>query len=361
MHSKIDRAEIEHLLYRLPGAVGGSGVTAVDVFVVDLECASGAAGWGFSYSLRGGANAVSGAAAELLDKFVLGHSAEAPLATWRQMNAWLNRIGRGVHYLAMAAIDLAMWDLHAKQRKISLALALGGRPRAVPVYGSGGYQPTQSPEAAAEIAKAQAAAGFPLVKLRLNGDRNDIGRIAAVRAALPAGVDIAADANEKCDLARARWLAKICADHGLLWLEEPLPAMDYAGYAALARGAPIALATGEHLQGVGECMPLIAARSCAIVQPDFAAMGGISECLRLCHIAEAHGLTAAPHFLPALFVHLAAAAPNVTWLEDFPLLEPIFDIDVRIDERRRMQPGPRPGHGLILSDAARKEYRVKRA
>ena len=58
---------------------------------------------------------------------------------------------------------------------------------------------------------------------------------------------------------------------------------------------------------------------------------------------------------------LAAAAPNVTWLEDFPLLEPLFDIDVKIDERRRMSPGSRPGHGLMLREDARKEYRVTRA
>jgi L-alanine-DL-glutamate epimerase-like enolase superfamily enzyme len=361
MHSKIVRAEIEHLLYRLPGAVGGSGVTAVDVFVVDLECVDGASGWGFSYGLRGGAMAVRGAAAELLDRFVLGQTAEAPFAVWRQMDAALNRIGRGAHYLAMSAIDLALWDLNARQRGLTLAVALGGRPRPVPVYGSGGYTPMQSPEAAAEIAAAQAAAGFPLVKLRLAGDRGDLARIAAVRDALPIGVDIAADANEKCDLARAQWLAKACADRGLVWLEEPLPALDYAGYAALARAAPIAIAAGEHLQGVGEFMPLISGRSCAIAQPDLAAAGGISECLRICHVAEAHGIAAAPHFLPALFVHVAAAAPNVAWLEDFPLLEPIFDIDVPVDERRRMQPGARHGHGIVLRDAARREYRVKRA
>lgn len=361
MTAKIKRAELDHLLYRLPGAVGGSGVSAVDVYVVELDCADGTSGWGFSYGLRGGASAVRAAAADLVDRFALGHTADAPAATWRQMNASLNRLGRGAHYVAMAAIDMALWDLHAKQRKIGLGEALGGRPRAVPVYGSGGYTANQTPDSAAAMAMTQAKAGFPLVKLRLAGDRHDIARIDAVRGALPDGVDIAADANEKCDLARAQWLAKICADRGLVWLEEPLPSYDYAAYAALARSSPVALATGEHLQGVAECMPLFEARACAIIQPDLAAIGGISESLRVCQVAEAFGIGAAPHFLPALFVHLAAAAPNVTWLEDFPLLEPLFDIDVKIDERRRMSPGSRPGHGLMLREDARKEYRVTRA
>ncbi|MCW5770786.1 MAG: hypothetical protein KIT16_04060, partial [Rhodospirillaceae bacterium] len=267
MHAKIKRAEIDHLLYRLPGAVGGSGVSAVDVYIVDLECADGTTGSGFSYGLRGGAPAVRAAAADLIDRFVLGHTADAPLATWRQMNTSLNRIGRGAHYMAMAAIDLALWDLHARQRKLTLGEALGGRPRPVPVYGSGGYTANQAPDAAAEMAVTQAKAGFPLVKLRLAGDRHDLARIRAVRDALPHHVDIAADANEKCDLARAQWLAKACADLGLVWLEEPLPATDYAGHAALARTAPIAIATGEHLQGVGECMPLLQSQAAAILNP----------------------------------------------------------------------------------------------
>lgn len=49
MQRKIKRAEIDHLLYRLPGTVGGSGVSAVDIYLVDLECADGSSGWGFSY------------------------------------------------------------------------------------------------------------------------------------------------------------------------------------------------------------------------------------------------------------------------------------------------------------------------
>jgi L-alanine-DL-glutamate epimerase-like enolase superfamily enzyme len=361
MHARIKRAEIDHLLYRLPGAVGGSGVTAVDVYLVDLDCSDGTQGMGFSYGLRGGAAAVRAAAAEMLDRFVLGHTANAPAATWHAMHAALNRIGRGAHYVAMAAIDLALWDLHAKQRKVRLGEALGGHPRPVPVYGSGGYTANQPPEAAADMAVTQAKAGFPLVKLRVSGDRHDIARIKAVREALPDSVDIAADANEKCDRARAQWMAKVCADFNLLWLEEPLPAHDYAAYAALACGSPIAIAAGEHLQGVAECMPLLESRACAIIQPDLAAVGGVSEALRLCQIAEAFGVTAAPHFLPALFVHLAAAAPNVTWLEDFPLLEPLFDIDVKIDNQRRMAPGERPGHGFRLREDARREYRVTRA
>ena len=312
MTATIAKAETEFLLYPLPGAVGGSGVTP-----------------------------------------------DAPAMLWRRMHGSLNRLGRGAHYLAMTAIDLAVWDLHAKQRGLPLGVAMGGIPRAVPVYGSGGYRANQPPEEAADQAVKQAEQGFPMVKLRLAGDRTDIARMRAVREALPPEIDMAVDTNEKCDLNRALWLARECAELSVLWFEEPLTATDYAGHAALARSSPVPIATGEHLQGAVECMPLFRDQACAVIQPDLAAMGGITECLRVAHLGEPFGITCAPHFLPALFVHLAAAAPSITWLEDFPLLEPLFDIDVKVDDRQRMAPGGRPGHGLIWADGARAEYGVE--
>ena len=60
--------------------------------------------------------------------------------------------------------------------------------------------------------------------------------------------------------------------------------------------------------------------------------GGITEALRIAQIADHYGLVVAPHFLPALFIHLAAAAPSVKWMEHFPLLEPLFDHPVDMDE-----------------------------
>jgi L-alanine-DL-glutamate epimerase-like enolase superfamily enzyme len=357
--SAIAEAGADLLLYPLPGAVGGSGVTAVDVVAVDLADANGVTGTGFTYGLRGGGAVIRAAARDLLDRLIVGEMPNAPAMLWRKMDGALNRLGRGAYYLAMTAIDLAVWDLHAKQRGVTLGAAMGGRPRAVPVYGSGGYRPDQSPEETADQARRHAEAGFPMIKLRLAADRSDIARMAAARDALPASVDISVDTNEKCDLNRAQWLARACADQGILWLEEPLKATDYAAHAALARTSPVPIATGEHLQGTVECMPLFRDQSCAVIQPDLAAMGGITECLRVAHLAEPFGVTCAPHFLPALFVHLAAAALSITWLEDFPLLEPLFDIDVRVDEHQRMAPGDRPGHGLVWADGVRAEYQVR--
>ena len=351
-------AEAELWRYPLAGPTGGSGIAAVDVIAVALEDSAGETGTGFSYVLGGGGAAAKAAADDLLARLVAGAECVPPEALWRRLAGSLNRLGRGIGYVAIAAIDLAAWDLHARARGVPLYAALGGTARTVPVYGSGGFRPDQDPEAAAERALAYAARGCKAVKLRVQGARADAARLRAVRDALPGDVDLMADANERCDLARATWLAGECAAVGALWLEEPLPADAIDGYAALAARSPVPIATGEHLQGIVELKPYFAAKSCAVLQPDLAMMGGIGECLRAARIAEYHDVAVAPHFLPALFVHLAGALPNLRWLEDFPLLEPLFDSPVEMDENGAMTPGDAPGHGLAWAAGAREEYRV---
>ena len=355
---RIVRAEAELWRYPLAGPTGGSGITAVDVIVVSLEDSEGGTGLGFSYVLGGGGGVVKSSADDLLARFVAGERCVPPEVLWRRLAASLNRVGRGIGYVAIAAIDVAAWDLHARAAGVPLYAALGGASRTVPVYGSGGFRPDQDPDAAVAQALAYAGRGCKAVKLRVAGNRADVARMRAVAEALPEGVDLMVDANERCDLARAVWLAKECADVDALWLEEPLPADALQGYAKLAASSPVPIATGEHLQGVVELKPYFSAGACAVLQPDLAMMGGIGECLRAARIAEYHDVSVSPHFLPALFVHLASALPNVRWLEDFPLLEPLFDAPLAMDENGTMTPGDAPGHGLSWASGARESYRV---
>ena len=356
---RIVRAEAELWRYPLAGPTGGSGITAVDVIVVSLEDSRGETGIGFSYVLGGGGGVVKAAADDLLARFVAGERCVPPEALWRRLAASLNRVGRGIGYVAIAAIDVAAWDLHARAAGVPLYAALGGVSRTVPVYGSGGFRPDQDPDAAVARALAYAGRGCKAVKLRVAGNRADVARMRAVADALPAGVDLMVDANERCDLARALWLANECAAVDALWLEEPLPADALQGYAALAARSPVPIATGEHLQGIVELKPYFSAHACAVLQPDLAMMGGIGECLRAARIAEYHDVSVSPHFLPALFVHLACALPNVRWLEDFPLLEPLFDAPLAMDENGTMTPSDAPGHGLAWASGAREAYRIQ--
>lgn len=359
MTATLIKATAELWEFPLSGPTGGSGITAVDVIVVDLEDSDGLTGTGFSYVLGGGGRTVTLATRDMLDRFVSGQEIVPPQALWRRLAGSLNRLGRGVGYLAIAAIDVAMWDLHAKRQGQPLYAALGGVARTLPVYGSGGFGPEQDPDAAVARALDYADRGCTAVKLRVAGVPADLPRIQAVAEALPDGVDIMADANEKCDLARAQWLSNVLADVNALWFEEPLPAHDTNGFATLAQNCTVPIATGEHHQGAVELSQLMSEKAVSILQPDLAMMGGITECLRLAHIAEHYNLVVSPHFLPALFIHLAAAAPSIRWMEDFPLLEPLFDSPVTMDSDGNIAPSEMPGHGIVWADGTRKEFRIE--
>ncbi len=350
------RADATLLRYRLDKPVGGSGVAVVDVVIVDLEDGDGTRGLGFSYVLGGGGDAALLLARQQLDRHLLAQPVAAPQAVWRRVARGFNRSGLGPNLIALAAIDVAMWDLHARRHRVSLAEALGGAARAVPVYGSSGFDPTQSPAAAAEVALSLVERGHQAVKPRVGGARRDAEVLAAVRRAVPGHVHVMADANEKCDLPTALWLLAVARDQEVLFVEEPLPAASLDGYRTLAKHGGAAVATGEHLQGLGAFVPFAAEGLAGVLQPDLAMAGGLTPILHIAALCEAFGVSVSPHFLPGLFVHLAAASSAVAWLEDFPLLEPLFEGWPVMAADGTLAPGTAAGHGLSLHADARRRY-----
>lgn len=343
--------------YKLDQPVGGSGVSCVDVVVVGIEDAEGQTGLGFSYVLAGSGELAARAASHFLAGFVTGRAAGHPEAAHRRMRQSLNRTGKGAAFVGLAAVDVALWDLHARQSGLPLGAAMGGESRSVNVYGSGGFRADQDPQQAADQAERYWKRGVRAVKLRVAGVPGDAAMIAAVQERLGPGGLLAVDANEKGTATAARLLARLAGEHGLLFVEEPLPAHDLPGYRALARcGASVA--TGEHLQGLSEAAPFLSEGLCSVIQPDLAMMGGLTECLRVARMAETCGIEVSPHFLPNLFVHLAAAAPNLTWLEDFPLLEPLFGSLEPFDQSGQLTMPQCLGHGLSWAPGAREGYKV---
>jgi L-alanine-DL-glutamate epimerase-like enolase superfamily enzyme len=342
------RATAGLIPYKLTQAVGGSGVAAVDVIVVEMTDSHGATGLGFSYVLGGNGGVVFKAAQEQVARFVDGQTLPPPAALWRRINASFNRTGAGPNVIALGAIDVAAWDLHAKKLGLPLGVAMGGELRAVPVYGSGGFNTVQPPEAAAAIAAEQAARGLIAVKPRVKGTPSDAAVLSAVRKAIPAHVQIMADANEKCDLTQALWLMALAREHGLLFVEEPLPARSLEGYRRLMASGGAAIATGEHLQSRADFLPFVSERIASVIQPDLAMVGGLTPVLEIATLAESFDAIVSPHFLPGLFAHVAAAAPALRWLEEFPLLEPLFEGWPTIAANGTMIASSAPGHGLTL-------------
>ena len=205
----IEHAKSELLRYRLDKPVGGSGVASVDVIVVDIEIATGVKGMGFSYVLGGSGELTLAATRELIERFIKGQLLEHPEKMVSRIRHSFNRLGRGPLFIAMAAIDVAIWDAFARDLDVSVGLAMGGQQRNVPVYGSGGFNAHQSVDEVVSVTSDYLERGITTVKPRVSGRPHDEKIIQGVSDLIAGKGLVMVDANEKCTIEEAKWLCGI--------------------------------------------------------------------------------------------------------------------------------------------------------
>ncbi|MET9220065.1 mandelate racemase/muconate lactonizing enzyme family protein [Streptomyces sp. NPDC003300] len=329
-------------------------MTEVALLFAEIGTEDGHEGIGFGYSKRAGGPGQFAHAREVAGELV-GEDPNDIGRLWGKL-VWAGAsVGRsGLATQAIAAFDIALWDLKAKRAGLPLAKLLGAHRDSVRCYNtSGGFLHTPV-EQVMENATASLERGIGGVKIKVGqpDSAEDLKRLAAVRAHLGDGVPLMVDANQQWDRPTAARLGRALESFGLTWIEEPLDAYDAEGHAALAAALDTPIATGEMLASVAEHVALIDARACDIIQPDAPRVGGITQFLKLAALADHHRLQLAPHFAMEIHLHLAAAYPHEPWVEHFEWLEPLFNERLEIRDGR-MHLSDRPGLGFTLTDRAR--------
>ncbi|MFO1038509.1 MAG: enolase C-terminal domain-like protein [Geminicoccaceae bacterium] len=165
--------------------------------------------------------------------------------------------GHGDRAGAVAAIEIACWDVNAKRRGVPAHRTIAehfGRPVAenasVPVYAAGGYYyPDDSLQRLTDEMKRYADQGYIFFKMKIGGAdlATDLKRIEAAVAGVPAPGTLAVDANGRFDLRTALAYGSAMAPFGLRWYEEAGDPLDYALNSELAASYAPPLATGENL------------------------------------------------------------------------------------------------------------------
>lgn len=329
-------------------------MTEVAMLFVEVQTGDGHEGLGFSYAKRAGGPGQFAHAKEVAPA-LLDEDASDIARLWTKL-CWAGAsVGRsGLATQAIAAFDVALYDLKAKRAGLSLAKLLGAHRDSVACYNtSGGFLHTPLEQLLAN-AEASVERGIGGIKLKVGQpDRAlDLKRVDAVRRQLGDGVALMVDANQQWDRPTAQRMCRILEQHQLVWIEEPLDAYDHEGHAELARAFDTPIATGEMLTSATEHAELIRHRAADILMPDAPRVGGITPYLKIAAQAEAAGLMLAPHFAMELHVHLGAVYPTETWVEHFDWLEPLFNEKLEIRNGRMIVP-TRPGLGVSLSDRAR--------
>lgn len=329
-------------------------MTEVVFLFAEITTEQGHSGIGFSYSKRAGGPAQYAHAKEVAEG-IIGEDPNDIGKIYTKL-LWAGAsVGRsGVATQALAAIDIALYDLKAKRAGLPLAKLLGSYRDSVQTYNtSGGFLNATLDEVKARATQSvEEGIGGIKIKVGLPDSKEDLRRVAGIREHIGWDVPLMVDANQQWDRATALRMGRQLEEFNLVWIEEPLDAYDFEGHAHLASVLDTPIATGEMLASVAEHKGLINANGCDIIQPDAPRVGGITQFIRLAALADERGLGLAPHFAMEIHLHLAAAYPREPWVEHFDWLDPLFNERLETKNGRMIVPD-RPGLGVSLSDQAR--------
>ena len=296
-----------------PPRPGAKGRDTVLIFIDTDEGTQG-----FSYS--SGPRAVRSIIHDELADILEGSDPFNTERLWNDMFWRVRGYGRkGLAFQALSALDTALWDLKAKALGVPLYVLLGPAHDSVPTYGSGGWTNFTTEELVAEQV-GYVEAGFPSVKMKVGYDfgRNeqaDMERLEAVRKAVGDDIEILIDANNGYYAKQAIRMSHQFEQFNVGWFEEPVLADDIEGLAAISRATDIPVATGEHEYTKFGFKELISRGGADIAQPDIGRVGGVTEWMKVAHLAHAFNLPVAPHAYGLLHLHCTMATPNLRIVE----------------------------------------------
>ena len=358
---KIERVETAY--YRLPlepfGDAGHGAIDSEELITVKLH-AEGLVGNGYSYTIGRGGRAVKALLDHDIVPLLEGGDAEDVQGLWDLMWQRLLYVGRGgLASFAIAAADIALWDLRGAREGKPLYALLGARAREIPAYGSGVDLPKSLDELLAQT-EGFLERGFPGVKVKV-GRRDpaeDEARVGAVRRLAGDGVDLMIDANMAWGTQEALERGRRMEPFGLYWYEEPTIPEDVAGHARLVREMETPIAVGESLHSPHEFWRYAQEKAAHVLQIDPVTNGGITASLAALKMADEAGLKTSSHYTDELSAHLLCASSEPVYLEKHAFaLDPYLE-EPQVVENGSVRPTESPGTGLRFDERALEPHRA---
>ncbi|MDF0487148.1 enolase C-terminal domain-like protein [Sphingomonas sp. H39-1-10] len=345
---------LTRLAFERDRTIGDSQVraTTAQLVAVELIDTKGNVGLGFAQSLftslpdAGEIDRIF--AAEAWPALEGRHPAALALAVTRVRGGNARRMGLPFE----ESLQHAIWDLFAKQSGLPLWRMLGGQRSAVGVYASG-LDYHLSDHDFTELFGNARERGFLGYKIKVGHPdlERDLHRLDLLRKAVGTDRPVMIDANEAWTAQETIQAVRLFerAGHSIYWLEDPIPRDDIDGLKMLRHLGISRINAGEYLDLTGK-RKLIEARACDMLNVH----GQVSDVMRAGWLAnEANVEVTLGNTFLELGVNMALALPGVRWLE-----YSFQNFDHLVDEPYAMADGlihgrEAPGHGLVLSDAAR--------
>lgn len=302
---------------------------------------------------------------QLLRHVVRGRDPMDVAGAWQAMIRAVRNLGvPGIASMAVAAIDVALWDLKARLLDLPLVRLLGAVRSEIAVYGSGGFTSYSIEELQHQL-RGWVAEGMTQVKMKVGREPSqDARRVGAARAAIGPGTALLVDANGAYSTSEALAQADHFAACDVSWFEEPVPSDDLDGLRRLRDRAPagMAIVAGEYGYTLPYFRSMLAAGAVDILQADATRCAGITGFLQAAVLCEAAHVPLSAHTAPSLHGHLCCVAPaaaNVEYFFDHARIEQLLFDGALTPYRGALRPDrTRAGLGLALKRAEAAQYAV---
>jgi len=265
-------------------------------------------------------------------------------------------LGRqGLVGMALSGIDMALWDALGKSAGRSVASLLGGRCRPLPAYDSYGIVDPVEDRDALEHSFVQ---GFRAIKIKIGESdlAHDIPTVRGVRDIIGDHIELMVDYNQSRTAAEAVRRIEALMEFNLSWIEEPVPAEDFAGHAEVRAATGTPIQTGENWWHAGDMAKAIAAGACDFAMPDIMKVGGVTGGLGAMGQAEAANMPMSSHVFIEASAHVLAVTPTCHYLEYLDIAESLRREPVEVVDGTVTARGP--GLGLEWDEDAVERYRI---
>jgi L-alanine-DL-glutamate epimerase-like enolase superfamily enzyme len=329
--------------------------------VVVEATAGGVRSLGYTYADTATAHLIRDTLADV----VVGHDAMAVAGTWAAMVHAIRNLGRpGIVSMAIAGVDVALWDLKARLLGLPLLTLLGAVRENIPVYGSGGFTSYSVAQLREQFGR-WVTDGITRVKMKIGRQpADDRGRVRAAREAIGPEAELFVDANGAYSRKQALAFARAFAECGVSWFEEPVSSDDLAGLRLLRDRAPagIDITAGEYGYDLFYFRRMLEAGAVDVLQADATRCAGITDFLRVGALCAAHSLPLSAHTAPSLHAHpccALTAARHVEYFYDHARIEHLLFDGALTPVNGVLVPDlSRPGLGLDFKRADAERYAV---
>ena len=348
--------DVRVTMLRLPWAddpwLKGHGLGAKrDILICEIETSGGVTGMGYLFLFRPGMKSIAACLDECIIPRVKGKDATSIEAIWHDLWTATMTYGRGgIAAMAMSAIDIALWDAVGKRAGLPLHRLWGHYRSQIPIYGSGCFRGAGG-DGMIEKALYFVKQGYKAIKMQVahvHTPAQDLDNVRRMREALGPDIDIMIDVNMGWSADVAIEMGRKFEKYDTYWLEEPVPADDFAGYQRIAAALDMRVVGGETHFTRYDLRPFFLNPCLPILQPD-PMRGGMADLRKIAALADTWGITIAPHLFPELNVHLLASIPNGIWCENMGLIDDLWVDPPEIANGMITAP-ERPGHGLRFKD-----------